>query len=202
MGAMNKPYHFFAYLSKMRWIYRWGMKRNAIQENIMEHSFEVAVITHALVMIARRFYNSELEPDAVAMAALYHDCSEVLTGDLPSPIKYHNQQIRDAYKEVERTAEQEMLATLPDALQELYAPYLLHEQTPESYLPYIKAADVIAALIKCKAEILAGNKEFSQAMEGVSQRLRETNMPEVDYFVEHFMPSFDLTLDELITRGD
>ena len=131
--------HFFAYLSKMRWIYRWGMKRNAIQENVMEHSYEVAVIAHALGVIAKRVFERDVDPATLATAALYHDASEVLTGDLPSPIKYHNQKIRDAYKEVEHAAELEMLSTLPIELQEEYRGFLLHDALSEQLNYYIKA---------------------------------------------------------------
>ena len=194
--------HFFAYLSKMRWIYRWGMKRNAIQENIMEHSYEVSVIAHALGIISNRLYDNDIDANALAISALYHDCSEVLTGDLPSPIKYHNKKIRDAYKEVEYTAEREMLSTLPVELQEDYRNYLLHENIPSEFVRLIKAADIIASLIKCKAEINAGNSEFKQAVQDTGERLAQMAIPEVDYFLENFLPSFDLTLDELITPSE
>jgi 5'-deoxynucleotidase len=194
--------HFFAYLSKMRWIYRWGMKRNAIQENIMEHSYEVSVIAHALGIISNRLYDNDIDANALAISALYHDCSEVLTGDLPSPIKYHNKKIRDAYKEVEYTAEREMLSTLPVELQEDYRNHLLHENIPSEFVKLIKAADIIASLIKCKAEINAGNSEFKQAVQDTGERLAQMAMPEVDYFLENFLPSFDLTLDELITPSE
>ncbi len=194
--------HFFAYLSKMRWIYRWGMKRNAIQENVMEHSYEVSVITHALGIIGNRLYGKDTDANAAAVAALYHDSSEVLTGDLPSPIKYHNKKIRDAYKEVEYAAEREMLSTLPEELRDDYCGFLLHEKIPQETLKLIKAADLISSLIKCKAEINAGNAEFSQAIKDVEQRLKAMEMPEVDYYMDTFLPSFDLTLDELITRAE
>ena len=194
--------HFFAYLSKMRWIYRWGMKRNAIQENIMEHSYEVSVIAHALGIISNRLYDNDIDANALAISALYHDCSEVLTGDLPSPIKYHNKKIRDAYKEVEYTAEREMLSTLPVELQEDYRNHLLHENIPSEFVKLIKAADIIASLVKCKAEINAGNSEFKQAVQDTGERLTQMAMPEVDYFLENFLPSFDLTLDELITPSE
>ncbi|MBQ77267.1 MAG: 5'-deoxynucleotidase [Cellvibrionales bacterium] len=194
--------HFFAYLSKMRWIYRWGMKRNAIQENIMEHSYEVSVIAHALGIISNRLYGNNIDANALAISALYHDCSEVLTGDLPSPIKYHNTKIRDAYKEVEYTAEREMLSTLPLELQEDYRNHLLHENISSEFVKFIKAADIIASLIKCKAEINAGNSEFKQAVRDTGERLTQMAMPEVDYFLENFLPSFDLTLDELITPSE
>lgn len=194
--------HFFAYLNKMRWIYRWGMKRNAIQENVMEHSYEVSVITHALGIIGKRLYGKDIDANAAAVAALYHDSSEVLTGDLPSPIKYHNKKIRDAYKEVEYAAEREMLSTLPELLQDDYRDYLLHENISPEVGKLIKAADLISSLIKCKAEINAGNGEFSQAITDVQERLKAMDMPEVDYFMATFLPSFDLTLDELITRSE
>ena len=194
--------HFFAYLSKMRWIYRWGMKRNAIQENVMEHSYEVSVITHALGLIGNRFYGKNIDTNAAAVAALYHDSSEVLTGDLPSPIKYHNKKIRDAYKEVEYTAEREMLSTLPEALRDDYREYLLHDELSAEVTMFIKAADLIASLIKCKAEIKAGNAEFVKAVADTELRLKAMAMPEIDYFLETFLPSFDLTLDELITPGE
>ena len=194
--------HFFAYLSKMRQIYRWGMKRNAIQENVMEHSYEVSVITHALGIIGNRFYGKDVDANAAAVAALYHDSSEVLTGDLPSPIKYHNKKIRDAYKEVEYTAEREMLTTLPAELRDDYRDYLLHDKLSAEVTKLIKAADLIASLVKCKAEIKAGNAEFVQADVDTEARLKAMAMPEVDYFIETFLPSFDLTLDELITPGE
>lgn len=190
--------HFFAYISKMRWIQRWGMKRNAIPENVMEHSYEVATIAHALALIRNSIFDGDINPGEVAVAALFHDASEVLTGDLPSPIKYHNAKIRDAYKEVEYSAEREILSTLPEALQQLYAPYLLSEELDEEVHQIIKAADLIAAFLKCKAELNAGNREFAKAARSMEERLDNINLPEADWFREHFLPSFDLTLDELI----
>ncbi len=195
-------HHFFAYLNKMRWIYRWGMKRNAVQENVMEHSFEVAVIAHALGVISRRVCGNAIDENQLAVTALFHDVSEVLTGDLPSPIKYHNRKIRDAYKELEHAAEREMLSTLPAELQEDYRAYLLHDDVPAELARLIKGADLIASLLKCKAEVNAGNAEFTRAVVDVEERLRRMELREVDYFVEHFLPSFDLTLDELITHSE
>jgi 5'-deoxynucleotidase len=149
---MTETSHFFAYLSKLRWIERWGMKRNAIRENVMEHSFEVAVVAHALGEIHNRDNADKIDLGLLVLTALYHDASEVLTGDLPSPIKYHNDKIRDAYKEVEHAAEREMLAMLPKSLQASYAPYLLSENVNPAVKQLVKAADLIVAYTKCKAE--------------------------------------------------
>lgn len=195
---MAKSSHFFAYLSKMRWIQRWGLKRNAIPENVMEHSFEVTAIAHALATIRNRLFDGNVDIAQITLMALYHDASEVLTGDLPSPIKYNNAAIRDAYKAVEKNAEQQMLDILPEELREDFAPLLLSElQSPEA-TAIIKAADLIACYTKCKAEVNAGNPEFSKAEEDVGSRLNQIDLPEVKYYCERFLPSFDLTLDELI----
>lgn len=194
-------YQFFAYLSKMRWVFRWGLKRNAIPENVMEHSFEVAVMAHGLAIISRRVFGQDIDPNQVATAALFHDASEALTGDLPSPIKYHNEMIRDAYKGVERVAEKEMLATLPETLQDDYEVLLMHERRDPAINKLVKAADMLASLVKCKAEVNAANREFDKALTTIEARVKELNMPEVEYFCEHFLDSFDLTLDELIAAN-
>jgi 5'-deoxynucleotidase len=195
---MSQTSHFFAYLSKLRWIERWGMKRNAIRENVMEHSFEVAVVAHALGELHNQHRVEKVDLGELVLTALYHDASEVLTGDLPSPIKYHNEKIRDAYKEVEHAAEREMLAMLPSVLRESYAPYLLSEQVNPSIKQLIKAADIIVAYTKCKAEMVAGNPEFSKALKDMEEKLSRIDLPEVQQFCEIFLPSFSLTLDELI----
>jgi 5'-deoxynucleotidase len=195
---MSETSHFFAYLSKLRWIERWGMKRNAIRENVMEHSFEVAVVAHALGEIHNRDSAEKIDLGLLVLTALYHDASEVLTGDLPSPIKYHNDKIRDAYKEVEHAAEREMLAMLPENLQSSYAPYLLSENVNPGVKQFVKAADLIVAYTKCKAETVAGNPEFSKAMRDMEEKLLQLQQPEVREFCERFLPSFELTLDELI----
>lgn len=195
-------HHFFAYLSKIRWIYRWGMKRNAIQENVMEHSFEVAVISHALAVISNLTSDDPVNPNDVAAAALFHDAAEALTGDLPSPIKYHNPKIRDAFKELEHSAEKEMLSTLPEELQPHYRNLILHDNQSEEVKRIVKAADLIASYLKCKAEIQAGNQEFSKAVDDIRERLKNLELDCVDYFLERFVPSYDLTLDELITHSE
>ncbi len=195
---MSETSHFFAYLSKLRWIERWGMKRNAIRENVMEHSFEVAVVAHALGELHNRMHTQPLDLGQLVLTALYHDASEVLTGDLPSPIKYHNEKIRDAYKEVEHAAEREMVAMLPETLREAYAPYLLSDHIDPAIKQLVKAADLIVAYTKCKSETVAGNPEFSKAMRDMEERLSQLQQPEVREFCKQFLPSFDLTLDELI----
>lgn len=194
--------HFYAYISKLRWLQRWGLKRNTVNENVMEHSWEVATIAHALALIKNRFFGGTLDVNAVVVAALYHDCGEVITGDLPSPIKYHTPEITQAYKAIERQAEQELLNLLPDELQADYRDVLIEDQIAEEHRTIIKAADTIAAFIKCRTEVKAGNQEFSKAEEAVKARLEGLNMPEVTYFMDTFIDSYSLTLDELLSRGN
>ncbi|HEY9035977.1 MAG TPA: 5'-deoxynucleotidase [Pseudomonadales bacterium] len=194
---MGSP--FFAYLSKLRWIIRWGMKRNVVQENVMEHSWEVATIAHALALIRNRLYAGTVDANAVAAAALYHDVSEVITGDLPSPVKYHSDAIRDAYKSIEAKAEQELVALLPEPLRESFSCYMIEHQLPAEHRQLIKAADTIAAYLKCQAEIAAGNHEFSSAGKDIERRLKAYDaLPEVVYFLKEFIPGYRLTLDELM----
>ncbi|TNF36708.1 MAG: 5'-deoxynucleotidase [Gammaproteobacteria bacterium] len=194
---MGSP--FFAYLSKLRWVIRWGMKRNVVQENVMEHSWEVATIAHALALIRNRLYDGQVDANAVAAAALYHDVSEVITGDLPSPVKYHSDAIRDAYKSIEAKAEQELVALLPEPLQASFSAYMLEHALPAEHRQLIKAADTIAAYLKCQAEIAAGNHEFSSAGKDIERRLQAYDeLPEVAYFLKEFLPGYRLTLDELM----
>ena len=190
--------HFYAYISKIRWLKRWGLKRNTIAENVMEHSWEVSAIAHALALIKNRYFDGGIDAHAVAATALYHDCGEVITGDLPSPIKYHSEEITIAYKAIERQAERELLNLLPDELKQDYEPLLLEERIPEEYIKIVKAADTIAAFLKCQAEVTAGNSEFKMAVQDVGERLKNFNMPEVEFFLETFVPSCGLTLDELL----
>jgi 5'-deoxynucleotidase len=190
--------HFYAYISKLRWLQRWGLKRNTVNENVMEHSWEVATIAHALALIKNRMFGGTLDVNAIVVAALYHDCGEVITGDLPSPIKYHTPEITQAYKAIERQAEQELLNLLPDVLKPDYRAVLIEDLVPEEHRTIIKAADTIAAFIKCRTEVKAGNQEFSKAEETVKARLENLQMPEVRYFMDMFIDSYGLTLDELL----
>ena len=190
--------HFYAYISKIRWVQRWGLKRNAVAENVMEHSWEVAAISHALALIRNRYFDGELDANAIVVAAIYHDCSEVITGDMPSPIKYHSAGITSAYKSIERQAERELLALLPAELQADFAPVIIEDAIPHEHHAIIKAADTIAAYIKCQTEVAAGNTEFTRAADKLKKKLSESEQPEVRYFLETFSPSYSLTLDELL----
>ncbi|CAH0992789.1 5'-deoxynucleotidase YfbR [Sinobacterium norvegicum] len=190
--------HFFAYISKIRWIQRWGLKRNTVKENVMEHSWEVATISHCLALLRNRLYGGNIDANAVATAALYHDCTEVITGDMPTPIKYHSKAIKEAYKAIERSAEQELLQLLPEPLQADYSTMLIEENIDPEIKSLIKAADTISAYIKCQAEIISGNIEFNQAAKDIALRLSQLSVPEVDYFLATFVPSYQLTLDELL----
>ena len=190
--------HFYAYLSRLRWIKRWGLKRNAHEENVMEHSWEVAVIAHTLALIKNRYYAGQVDANAIATAALYHDITEVITGDLPTPIKYHSPAILDAYKNIEHQAETELLKLLPAALQKDFQPLIQHEQLPLEHQLIIKAADKISAYLKCQAELKAGNSEFEMAAQQLAQNIHELQQPEVIFFMHSFAPSCGLTLDGLM----
>ena len=189
---------FFAYISRMRYITRWSLMRNAMPENIQEHSHMCAVIAHALAVIRRDVFGRECDPNECAAVALYHDCSEILTGDLPTPIKYHNVLIRDAYREVEDIACARLLDTLPSELRGAFEPLLTGEIAVRTH-DIVKAADKLSAYIKCIEERRAGNDEFISAEKQTRAALERCGMPEVEYFLKHFIPPFELTLDELGT---
>lgn len=191
--------HFYAYISKLRWLQRWGLKRNTVNENVMEHSWEVATISHALALIKNKHFGGQLDVNAIVVAALYHDCSEVITGDMPSPIKYHSAEITHTYKSIERQAEYELLKLLPEELKADYQSVIIEEQLPEQHRAIIKAADTISAYLKCQMELAAGNNEFSSAATSIKKRLAELDSPEAGYFMEVFAPSYVLTLDELMS---
>ena len=190
---------FFALISRMRYIGRWGLMRNSLSENIQEHSHMVAVIAHALAVIGREIYKKDTDPDRCAAAALYHDASEIITGDLPTPIKYNNDAIKKSYKEIERQASLRLLGLLPPELRSSFEP-LLMESDPEIQA-YVKAADKLSAYIKCIEERKAGNNEFLSAEAQILGVLKENPLPEVDYFIKNFIPAFELTLDELGTMN-
>ncbi len=187
---------FYALLGRMRYITRWGLMRNTFSENIQEHSHQVAVLAHALALIRRDILHLEgPDPDRCAVAALYHDASEILTGDLPTPIKYYNPDIKTAYKQVERIAGERLLDMLPEQLRRSYAPLVLEDD--EAVLPIVKAADKLSAYIKCIEEQKAGNTEFDSAAQLTLQALKGMQMPELDWFITECLPAFALNLDQL-----
>ena len=188
-------YRFYALISRMRYITRWGLMRNTFQENIQEHSHMVAVLAHGLAMIDRDILGGSADPEKCAAAALFHDASEILTGDLPTPVKYYNPAIRDAYKQVEEVSCDKLLAMLPEKLRGGYEP-LLKEQDAE-VRKIVKAADRLDAHIKCIEELKAGNREFASAAESTKQSLIDMHLPCLDWFMEHCLESFSLTLDQL-----
>ena len=188
-------YKFYALLSRMRYIARWGLMRNTFPENIQEHSHQVAVLAHSLALIRRDILGLEADPERCATAALYHDASEILTGDLPTPIKYYNPAIKSAYKQVERVSGEKLLAMLPEQLQASMAP-LIFEDDPVS-CDIVKAADKLSAHIKCIEELKAGNLEFVSAANQTKKALTEMHLPELDWFIEHCLESFAKDLDEL-----
>ena len=191
--------HFYAYISRMRCVKRWALMRNTEEENIQEHSHMVAVLAHGLAVIQRDILGQPADPDRCASAALFHDASEILTGDLPTPIKYYNPEIKKAYKQIEAVSCEKLLALLPPEVQESYRP-LLFESDPE-VARIVKAADKLSAYIKCIEERKAGNNEFLSAEKQNREQLEANPLPEVKYFMEHFIPAFELTLDELGTIG-
>ncbi|HHV60932.1 MAG TPA: 5'-deoxynucleotidase [Clostridiaceae bacterium] len=193
----NKKYHFFAFLSRMKYITRWGLMRNTFPENIQEHSLNVAIIAHALAVIRNKMYGGNINEGRVAVLAMYHDCNEIITGDMPTPIKYHNPEISKAYKNVEEVSKRKLLSMLPDELVDSYESILFQSEGEYEYKRIVKAADRIAAYIKCLEEIKAGNNEFKKAGEAILKTIREIDLPEVAYFMENFIPSYCLTLDEL-----
>ena len=187
---------FYAYLDRMKYIKRWQLMRSTKEENIMEHSQSVAVLAHALAVIRNDVFGGSVDVLKTVLYALYHETSEVMTGDLPTPIKYYNSGIRGAYKDLERAACEKMVGMLPEKMKGGIAPYVLADEESEEYI-LVKAADRLAAYIKCLEEIKCGNGEFSKAKKCIEKDLKSRGIPEVDFFLTTFAPSFTLTLDEL-----
>jgi 5'-deoxynucleotidase len=189
--------HFFAYLSRMKFIQRWGLMRNTYSENIQEHTARVAMIAHALGVIRNRLYGGTVNPDRAAALALYHDAGEVLTGDMPAPVKYFNPEIKTAYHAIEATAVQKLFAMIPEEFREDYRAFFTDVEADHEHRELVKAADKLCAYMKCLEEVSAGNAEFSKAETALRQAVERIDLPEARYFVETFIPSFRLTLDEL-----
>ena len=187
-------YHFYAMLSRMKNIYRWGLMRNTKQENLSEHSLEVAVISHALAIIENKKLGGSVDAEKAAVIAMYHDASEIITGDLPTPIKYYNPEIKSVYKQIESVAEDKLLSYLPDYIKEEMAP--VFKEIPADIAVLIKAADKISAYIKCLEELKMGNREFAVAAEATKNAIAALGCRAADIFMEEFIPSFNLSLDE------
>ncbi|MGN0746780.1 MAG: 5'-deoxynucleotidase [Aristaeellaceae bacterium] len=192
-------HHFFAYMARLRHIRRWGLMRSALPENDAEHSLQVAMIAHGLAVLARDRYRRPVEPEHVLALAVYHDATEVITGDMPTPVKYYSDTLRGAYKALEDMAADRLTAMLPEGMQKAFAPYLRPEEDDAWQL--VKAADKISAYVKCVEEQRAGNHEFDAAGENIRASLETMKLPEVRDFLAEFVPSFSLTLDELNRPG-
>lgn len=189
-------HHFFAYMARMRNIARWGLMRNTFPENDQEHALQAALIAHALATLRNIRYGGSLSPESIATMAIYHDAGEVITGDLATPIKHFNPEVREAFDALEHMARKRLLAMLPEDLQGAYADYLLPDESSEAW-KIVKAADRICAYLKCVEEIKAGNTEFLKARDAILRDIQAMDRPEVSDFMREFAPSFELSLDEL-----
>lgn len=189
-------FKFFAFLNRMKYIKRWSLMRSVREENIMEHSEQVAVISHALALIRNKVYGGNIDVSKVVLLAQYHEVGEVITGDLPTPIKYFNPEIKSAYKDLEKTASKRLLNMLPETLKGEYEEYILPNEESEEY-KLVKCADRLSAYLKCVEEVKAGNSEFKKAKSSILSDLKGLKSQEVDYYLKEFAPAYELTLDEL-----
>lgn len=190
-----ETYNFYALASRMKYIHRWGLMKNTSDENVQQHSFDVAVIAHALAVIGNTVFGKNYNADHIAVIAMYHDISEIFTGDLPTPVKYQNPEIISAFKNIEHTAKENLLKKLPEDMRSTYKDIFDGEHGENGVL--VKAADKISAYIKCIEEAISGNKEFKNAEETLKKSIEKMNLPEADYFIKHFVPAYSLTLDEI-----
>jgi 5'-deoxynucleotidase len=190
-------YNFFAFTSRMKYINRWSLMRNTQNENLSQHSHEVAVIAHALAVISNKRFGTNYNSERATLIGLYHDTSEILTGDMPTPVKYHSPEIRDAFKGVENIATKKLIKMLPDDLKDEYQKILFEQDEDAKLWELVKAADKISALIKCIEEEKAGNTEFSKAAESIKKVIKDMNMPVANVFIKEFLPAYSLTLDQL-----
>jgi len=197
MESGIKMKHFFAYLFRLRYIERWSLMRNTKKENVAEHSYHVAVLTHALCTIANEVFRKSVPTEQAVTMALFHDSTEVITGDIPTPVKHHSAKMLGNFREIEQLASQRLLQMVPDQLQHVYRPLVTGKHEQGELRSYVKAADLLDAYLKCVTELSAGNREFTVAQKQILQSIQELHMEEVDYFLEHFAPSFEKTLDEL-----
>ncbi|MDF2961002.1 MAG: 5-nucleotidase [Paenibacillus sp.] len=190
--------HFFAYMYRLRYIERWSLMRNVVKENVAEHSYHVAILTHVLCTIGNEEFGRNLPTDRIVSMALFHDATEVFTGDIPTPVKHHNPKILSNFRDIEQLAAERMLDMIPEKLRPVYKPLIDTKKGGNADLKkYVKAADLLDAYLKCVTELSAGNKEFGSAKKQIEQSIQEMNMPEMQYFLEHLAPSLEKTLDEL-----
>lgn len=189
--------HFFAFLARMKYIQRWGLMRNTVVENIQEHSLQVGMIAHSLAVIRNTYFRGNLDVGKAALLGMYHEVSEIFTGDLPTPVKYFNPKIKEVYKDIEAMAQNKMYHLLPDGLKESYQSLLIKQKDDDDLWQIVKAADKISAYLKCAEEIKVENREFLDAFQVIKKEINASNLPEVKYFMEVFVPSFSLSLDEL-----
>lgn len=193
---MESP--FFAYMYRLRYIERWSLMRNVVRENVAEHSFHVALLTHVLCTIANEVYGKNVPTDRIVSMALFHDATEVFTGDIPTPVKHHNHKILASFREIEHLAAERLLDMVPEELRGVYDPLIDTKKDKDAELKkYVKAADTLDAYLKCVTELSAGNREFAIAKKQIEQAIVEMDMPEMKYFLEHMAPSLEKTLDEL-----
>ena len=191
---------FFAFVDRTKYINRWGLMRSTDPENVCEHSMQTAVLAHALAVAGRDVFGKNVSPEKIAVAALYHDCSEILTGDLPTPVKYRSSDLETAYKTAEADAKERLFSTLPDGLKKGFeGAVFFEEQNPELYYSYVKAADKLSAYLKCQNELASGNREFLRAHQGLESSLKKMaeENEELKWFMENVLPSYSLTLDDL-----
>ena len=189
-------HHFFAYISRMKFIQRWGLMRNTLPENDMEHALQTAMIAHAIAVMGNVRYNRGYNPEYIMALAMYHDASEVITGDLPTPIKHHNPAIKTEYNKLEDIAAQKLIGMLPPDLRAYYTPLIAHDESTAEWR-VVKAADRICAYIKCLEERKTGNGEFESARKSVKKSLDQIDLPEVQDFISQCVPGFSMTLDEI-----
>lgn len=193
---MEQNYHFFAMVNRMKMIDRWALMHNTDKENIAEHSQSVAVLAHALALIGNREFGKSYNAERAALLALYHDTTEVITGDMPTPVKYYNEDIKTVYKSIEAKAGERLLAMLPEDYRSDYQPLFEPQEEDAALWQLVKAADKISALIKCIEETRMGNREFEMALHAQEQKIAAIDLPEVAYFSKHFLPAYYQTLDE------
>jgi 5'-deoxynucleotidase len=189
--------HFFAHVYRLRYIQRWPLMRNAVPEDTAQHTFHVAVLTHALCTIGREVFGKDVDVGGAVILALFHDVEEVLTGDIAAPIKHHDPEVLRALRQMERLAAERLLAMVPEPLLPTYKPLIGDAERDKDLAQWVKAADTLDALLKCRVELAQGNREFAVARQQLEEKVRSLGMPEVDYFLDHFGASFERTLDEL-----